>query len=550
MIIDGGEAKDIYISGLRVRRIQMFGETVYELASALSIEGPSEYSGKYFLLSAYQDNQKVYPQTWSITSGTQYATINSNGRVDINSNTSTQQNITVTATYGNATASKTIGVLYDTEFIIVCADTITGTSGNYQVFYDGNDVTSTATITITSGTATVSSGDITFNASGSLTFYATYNGFTSQPKTTMLVYNSNAETETTVDPDTGETTTTTTITETDPQAGETTTSTTTTVTQEDGSESTTNSETVTQTDGSSSTNSTTTNSDGTSSETTSTTSAPDPDTGSVTSNSTTTNYDENGDTTGSSTNTTVENTDGSSTSSTTNYDAEGDPTDQTNQATDTQGNVDTQDVVFDDQGDPTVVGYTIDTSNNPEGTKDITGDGVNTEFIPFDGTNGFEIHIKFKSRKQDQPNPPLVVDTEDTGSNYHFTILCSKSPFSPWPGFHIRWTLNKNNYSSGNLVFGYKDNKEGTSSTNRNLALSKHNDLYEYLISYDPYLEKYPSKFRCQDLLNGAATISLNINFIPLEYPLTLGYNISQAGTPYRYSNVEILEFSINKLEV
>lgn len=138
------------------------------------------------------------------------------------------------------------------------------------------------------------------------------------------------------------------------------------------------------------------------------------------------------------------------------------------------------------------------------------------------------------------------MDTEDTSSNYHFTILCSKDPNAPYPGFHIRWSLSRTNYSSGNLVFGYRG-KTG-SATNRNLSPAKSGDLYDFTISYDPNLVKYPSKFRCQDNLNGGALITLNIDFNPLEYPLTLGYNINKQGEPYRYSNVEILEFTLTKL--
>ena len=48
--------------------------------------------------------------------------------------------------------------------------------------------------------------------------------------------------------------------------------------------------------------------------------------------------------------------------------------------------------------------------------------------------------------------------------------------------------------------------------------------------------------------LNGGALITLNIDFNPLAYGLTLGYNINKQGQPYRYSNVTIHEFSINKL--
>lgn len=258
----------------------------------------------------------------------------------------------------------------------------------------------------------------------------------------------------------------------------------------------------------------------------------DPDTGETTTTTTTVTENPDGTTTTSQTATT--------------YDEEGNETGHVQTDTDVQGNVDTQTVVKDEDGNDVVTGYTIDTTNNPSGSKDITGTGVDTEFVPFDGSNGFELHIRFRSVKTEQPKPPIVVDTEDTGANYHFTILCSKSPFQPWPGFHIRWTLNKNNYSSGNIVFGYK--AATGSSTNRNLAISKNNNIYDYTIAYDPKLKKYPSKFRCQDNLNGAATISLNVNFEELTYGVTLGYNINQQGQPYRYSNVEILEFSISKL--
>jgi hypothetical protein len=156
------------------------------------------------------------------------------------------------------------------------------------------------------------------------------------------------------------------------------------------------------------------------------------------------------------------------------------------------------------------------------------------------------MHIRFYSRKQDQPNPPIVEDTEDKGSNYHFTILCAKDPVSPYPGFHIRWTLNKTNYSSGNLVLGYRG-RTG-SAKNQPLAISKNNDMYDFTIAYDPELKKYPSKFRCVDNLNGGALVTLNLDFNALDYECTLGYNINQSGQPYRYSNVTIHEFTITKL--
>ena len=439
-----------------------------------------------------------------------------------------QSGVNVTGMSNYAAAIRSIGAAPAVHtFAISGLSTITGETAEYLALYDNASVSATWLITAGNQYATISNGEITILSganNSSVTIQASYNGLTATKTITITYesgtsYTTETETETTVDPQTGATTetTTTTVTTTDGQ-GNTTTSTvvTETTTNQDGSSSTTEAETINNSDGSS------------------------------TSSSTTTNYDENGDVTGSTTNTTNVASDGSSNSSTTNYDENGDPTDTENVLTDVEGNVDTQDIVYDENGDPTVTAYTIDTTNNPDGGKDITGDGVNTGFYPFDGSDGFELHIRFRSVKTEQPNPPIVTDTEDTGANYHFTILCSKSPFQPWPGFHIRWTLNKNNYSSGNIVFGYKASTG--SSTNRNLAISKNNNVYDYTIAYDPLLKKYPSKFRCQDNLNGAATISLNVNFEELNYGFTLGYNINQQGQPYRYSNVEIYEFTINKL--
>ena len=47
------------------------------------IIGESQYVGKSFLLTARKGGEVVYP-TWSIISGNDYATINSNGKVTIN----------------------------------------------------------------------------------------------------------------------------------------------------------------------------------------------------------------------------------------------------------------------------------------------------------------------------------------------------------------------------------------------------------------------------------------------------------------------------------
>lgn len=319
------------------------------------------------------------------------------------------------------------------------------------------------------------------------------------------------------------------------------------VENEDGSTTTTTTTTTDNGDGTSTSSSTATTYDenGDVSQTVETTTTDDGE-GNTTSNSTTTNADGS-----STTNQTSNNADGSSTSSTTNYDTEGNPTDTENVSTDTTGNVDTQNIDYNEDGDPVVTGYTIDTTASEGEGNEITGTGVNTEFYPFDNSDGWEMHIRFRTVKTEQPNPPIVIDTEDTGANYHFTIVCAKSPYKPWPGFHIRWTLSKTNYNSGNLVIGYTP-KGSTSSTNKNLAIApssgENANIYDFTVAYDPKLKKYPSKFRCIDNFGRGATISYNYDFDPIEYEFTIGYNINQQGQPYRYSNVTIYEFSINKL--
>ncbi len=528
---------------LRFRRHLLLSFLKKPAVHTLKLVVPESYTGKSFLCYAKYDGTYVSPSDWIIISGNTYAQSNSNGKIDIRTNANNTP-IVIQTTYRNITKTATCYITYDAQFSIEAPAQMRGTSGQCIARFDGDVVNPSWSVSSGNAYATInSSGTVTISNTGTITVSATYNNRTTT-RNIDVVYEANTSSETIINDD-GTVTTTETTTTTDPQTGVTTTTETIVTTNDDGSTNNTNSETITNTDGSSTTTSNTVNADGTSSESTTQVTAPD-EQGAVHTTSNTTNYDDNGNVSGSQTVNGTENSDGSSHVSTTNYDASGDPTDTENVMTDTIGNVDTQDIVYDENGDPTVTAYNIDTTNSGGEGKEITGDGVATEFVPFDGSEGFELHIRFYSRKQDQPNPPIVTDTEDTGSNYHFTILCSKDPNAPYPGFHIRWTLSKTNYNSGNLVFGYRG-KTG-SATNRSLTLSKNNNMYDFTIAYDPKLKKYPSKFRCQDNLNGGAVITLNIDFNPLAYALTLGYNINQRGEPYRYSNVVIHEFTINKL--
>ena len=478
-----------------------------------NIISENSYVGKFFYCVSKYDNETVFG-TWSITSGSQYASINENGKVTINEGVS-NSSITILCVYDGNTATKDITISYDNQLTIECASELVGTSGNAIARYNTTIVSPTWSITSGNQYATIASdGTITIISSGSITISASYSGYQAT-RAVNVTYISGQSSSTEVNEDGSVTTTTTTTVEN--QDGSTTETSTSTTTHDDGSISTTESETTTNQDGSSTTTSTTTNQDGTSSE--------------------------------SETNVA---SDGSSESATTNYDENGDPTSGTNNTIDTSGNSNTQEVTYDENGDTTVTAYTIDTTGNTSGTGEvISGDGINTEFVPWDNSDGWEMHIRFKSNQLEQPNPPIVTDTEDTGANLHFTLVCAKSPFKPWPGFHIRWTLKKTNYSSGNLVLGYTSSG-ASNSTNRNLAKAPTTGnnayMYDFTVSYDPTLKKYPSKFRCVDNFGRASTISYNYNFDPIDYEFTIGYNINQQGQSYRYSNLTVYEFTINKL--
>lgn len=511
------------------------------LGHDFQIYGPSTFTGKNFNLQTKYDGVTVTPQ-WTIVTGSQYATINQWGRVDIVSGT-VEQNIVVQAVYGLYSEQKTIEITYDNQLIISCPDTITGESGSCVALYNNEGCSPVWSITSGSSNATINqSGEITIIQSGDITVQAVYNGYTTT-KTITLEYVAGTTQETVINED-GSVTETTTTTTTDPETGSTTTESTSTTTNEDGSTSYTTEETTENSDGSSTTTSTTTNCDGTSSETSSETSAPDPETGSVTSNTTTTNYDENGDTTGSSENTTVENTDGSYSSSTTNYDENGDPTTGVNETQDASGNNHQQDITYDDQGNASVTGYTIDTSNNPQGEEDMTGTGVNTEYIPFHAPNGFDMHLKFRTVASEQPNPPIVVDTEDKSLLYN--IMSAKSTTkinNVWPGFDIRW-----GGSGNNRTLQFRRTLVGeTSSSATNITTRHQNNVYDLTITYNPSDTQY--KFRVKDNWTNQYIVQVNKSLqTDVDLELTLGYALNMEGEPYRYANVSFLEFNVSDL--
>lgn len=495
------------------------------------------YLGQQFYVVATLNNVQVSP-TWSITSGNQYATIDQSGQVTILTGAQNSL-ITVEADYNTFTDSKQISITFENILKIEGLATMTGTSGNVVALYQSQVVNPVWSITVGNQYATINqSGEITILASGQITVQASYNNAV-ETKVITLVYEPGSSSQTEIDPDTGAITNTETTTTTDPETGVVTETTTSTVTNPDGSTSETESEVITNPDGSATTSSTTTNSDGTSSSTTGTISAPDPNTGAVTSQSSTTNYDENGDPTGSSTNETVQNTDGSSTSSTTNYDASGDPTDQQNQATDTTGNVSTQDIEY-ENGQPVVTGYDIDTSASEGDGKAFNQDGVNTEYYAFDLTHGFVLNFHFTIDFTAQP--------AGQNENHHNVLTMKRATPSPWYGFQIRQS-NANKYVQLGTQFATGSNTNTT--INPTWIVNNKIGEYDLTITYNPTAASNTNKFVCNNNLTQTQVYASKLGFpdnADLKYlKVTIGYAMDENGNPYRYSNINVLNFNITR---
>ena len=493
------------------------------------------YTGQQFYVIAKLNNTQVNP-TWSITSGNQYATINQSGQVTILTGAENSL-ITVQADYDLFTDSKQLSVTYVKYLRIEGMSTLTGESGNVVALYQSQVVNPTWSITSGNQYATINqSGEITIISSGQITIQATYNNEV-ETKVITLVYDAGSSSQTEVNPDTGAITNTETSTSTDPETGAVTETSTTTITNPDGSSSETQSETVTNVDGSSTTSSTTTNSNGTSSETTTSVSAPDPNTGAVTSQTEVINYDANGDPTGSQTNETVQNTDGSSTSSTTNFDENGDPTDQQNQETDTTGNVNTQDVLY-ENGSPVVTGYTIDTTASEGEGKTYDEDGVNTDYYGFDLTHGFLLNIHFTIDFTDQP--------AGQNENHHNILTMKRATPSPWYGFQLRQS-STNKYVQLGTQFASGNNTNTT--INPVWVVNSKVGEYNLTITYNPLAAT--NKFMCYNELTQANVYTSNKTFpdeADLKYlRVTIGYAMDEFGHPFRYSNINLQNFSIQR---
>ena len=273
--------------------------------------------------------------------------------------------------------------------------------------------------------------------------------------------------------------------------------------------------------------------------TTTTTTTTENEDGSSYSESTSTITDESGNTVGTIENTTNTNSDGSYESSTTNYDENGDATSTTNASGDTDGNVSTQDIEYDESGNSVVTGYSIDTSGNPDGEKTFSGSGVNTDYYAFDMTHGFELNIHFTINYSKQPT--------GQNENHHNILTMKRANPSPWYGFQLRQTSTTKNIILGTQFATGSNTNTSLSGTSTGAA---NEEEFDFTITYNPTASG--TKFICYDNLKNRNAYTSSLTFPDIEelryLRVTIGHALDPDGNPYRYSNINVFNFSINRI--
>ena len=237
------------------------------------------------------------------------------------------------------------------------------------------------------------------------------------------------------------------------------------------------------------------------------------------------------------------NSDGSYTSNETNYDANGNATDGTNTTGDTDGNVSTQDVKYDESGNTIVTGYDIDTSGNPDGVKEFRADGVNTEYYALDVTQGFVMDIHFTI--------DFTIQPPGQSDGHHNIINSKRAAPEPWYGFQVRHS-STNKYIQLGTQFSTGSNANTTISTTNANKYNGSSNIYEYNlhIVYDPTAET--NKFTCDELIGNAFHYTSNNTFPDIDdlkyIKTTVGCALDANGDPFRFSNIDVFSFSIKKL--
>lgn len=459
--------------------VDVTGVTINVTATTINVG-----SSLALVASVLPSNATDKTVTWS-SDDTSIATVTTGGVVTAIANGAA--NITVTTHDGGYTAScaVTAEIPSVTTLVIEGAASISAETCMYNAIADNvEDVSSSATWSITSGSqyATINSsnGHVTIlngASESTVTIQAVYGGLTAT-KTVTLTYLSGASSET-------ETESTTDI------SGNTTTITTTVTEYEDGSSSEVSETIIT---------------------------------------------DVNGNTIGTVESTKETNADGSYSGSTTNYDEDGKPTNGNNVSGDTDGNVSTQSLEYDDSGNTVVVGYDIDTSESTG--KTFNGDGANTEYYAFDVTHGFELEFHFTV---DCSNSPT-----GQNQNHHNILTAKRASPEPWYGFQLRQSSTNKSIQLGTQF----NTGSNTNTTIQPASITGNTAEYDLKITYDPTLTA--NTFVCRDMINNT-NVYVNDGVFPdipeLKYlKIVIGYAVDENNNPYRFANINVFNFTLRRL--
>ena len=243
--------------------------------------------------------------------------------------------------------------------------------------------------------------------------------------------------------------------------------------------------------------------------------------------------DESGNTVGSSESNTNTNADGSYTGNTVNYDANGDPVDGVNVSGDTDSNVSTQTVEFDETGGTVVTGYDIDTSENPEGVKEINGEEVNTEFYAFDTTHAFELMIHFYY------DPAVQTVQQATALNAKKT-----EGSAPWHGFDIRREA-----TTAFLQYGVQFS---TGNQTRARITMNADHIFKIKVNYDPTAAN-GNTFVMYDMINNrniyTSATGKFADTDALKYiKITIGCSLDGNAQPERRAVMDVYDFYVKRV--
>ena len=187
-------------------------------------------------------------------------------------------------------------------------------------------------------------------------------------------------------------------------------------------------------------------------------------------------------------------------------------------------------------------GFNIDTTNNEDGAKEFNADGVNTEFYGFDSVEGFVLNMHFTIDFTSQP--------ANQNQNHHQILSMKRADPSPWYGFQLRQS-GTNKYIQLGTQFEFGSNTNTTISPQAaNWVVENQIAEYNIQVTYDPTL--FNNTFVCRELLSNRQVFTTNYLFpdLPeLRYlTVCLGFGLDENSNAYRYSNINVINFSLEKL--